>query len=64
MNRKLSLIGLAALASTALIVTKLAGWAAISWWVVFAPVLVVGGIGLSILSSVALLALAVNKLTK
>lgn len=61
---KLSLIGLAALASTALVVTKLAGWAAISWWVVFAPVLVVGGIGLSILSFIALLALAVNTLTK
>lgn len=61
---KLSLIGLAALASTGLVVTKLAGWAAISWWVVFAPVLVVGGIGLSILSFLALLALAVNTLTK
>lgn len=61
---KLSLIGLAALASTGLVVTKLAGWAAISWWVVFSPVLVVGGIGLSILSFIALLALAVNTLTK
>ncbi|QHJ80668.1 MAG: hypothetical protein [Caudoviricetes sp.] len=61
---KLSLIGLAALTSTALVVTKLAGWAAISWWVVFSPVLVVGGIGLSILSFIALLALAVNTLTK
>lgn len=61
---KLSLIGLAALASTGLVVTKLAGWAAISWWVVFAPVLVVGGIGLSILCSLAVLALIVNAFTK
>lgn len=61
---KLSLIGLAALASTALVVTKLAGWAAISWWVVFSPVLVVGGIGLSILCSLAVLAFIVNALTK
>ena len=60
----LSLIRLAAVASTALVVTKLAGWAVISWWVVFAPVLVVGGIALSILSFITLLALAVNTLTK
>lgn len=58
------LLGLAAVASTALVVTKLAGWAAISWWVVFAPVLVVGGIGLSILCSIAVLAFIVNALTK
>ena len=61
---KLSLIGLAALASTGLVVTKLAGWAAISWWVVFSPVLVVGGIGLSILCSLAVLAFIVNAFTK
>lgn len=61
---KLSLLGLAAIASTALVVTKLAGWAAISWWVVFAPVLVVGGIDLSILCSIAVLAFIVNALTK
>lgn len=60
----MKLFGLAAVASTALVVTKLAGWAAISWWVVFAPVLVVGGIGLSILSFLALLAIVVNGLTK
>ena len=60
----MKLFGLAAVASTALVVTKLAGWAAISWWVVFSPVLVVGGIGLSILCSVAVLALIVNALTK
>ena len=56
--------GLAAVASTALVVTKLAGWAAISWWVVFAPVLVVGGVGLSILCILAALAFVVNTLTK
>ena len=60
----MKLFGLAAVASTALVVTKLAGWAAISWWVVFAPVLVVGGIGLSILFSIAVLAFIVNALTK
>lgn len=60
----MKLFGLAAIASTALVVTKLAGWAAISWWVVFAPVLVVGGIGLSIVCSVAVLAFIVNALTK
>lgn len=60
----MKLIGLAAVASTALVVTKLAGWAAISWWVVFAPVLVVGGIGLSILCIIAVLAFIVNTLTK
>lgn len=60
----MKLFGLAALASTALVVTKLAGWAAISWWVVFSPVLVVGGIGLSILFSIAVLAFIVNTLTK
>lgn len=60
----MKLFGLAAIASTALVVTKLAGWAAISWWVVFAPVLVVGGIGLSILFSIAVLAFIVNALTK
>lgn len=60
----MKLFGLAAVASTALVVTKLAGWAAISWWVVFAPVLVVGGIGLSILCILAVLAFIVNALTK
>ena len=60
----MKLFGLAAVASTALVVTKLAGWAAISWWVVFAPVLVVGGIGLSILCIIAVLAFIVNALTK
>lgn len=60
----MKLFGLAAVASTALVVTKLAGWAAISWWVVFAPVLVVGGIELSILCIVAVLALIVNTLIK
>jgi polyferredoxin len=60
----MKLLGLAAVASTALVVTKLAGLAAISWWVVFAPVLVVGGITMSILCSVAVLALIVNALTK
>lgn len=60
----MKLFGLAAVASTALVVTKLAGWAAISWWVVFSPVLVVGGIGLSILCSIAVLAFIVNALTK
>lgn len=60
----MKLFGLAAVASTALVVTKLAGWAAISWWVVFSPVLVVGGIGLSILFSIAVLVFIVNALTK
>ena len=60
----MELFGLAAVASTALVVTKLAGWAAISWWVVFAPVLVMGGIGLSILCILAVLALILNALTK
>lgn len=60
----MKLFGLAAVASTTLLVTKLAGWAAISWWVVFAPVLVVGGIGLSILCSIAALAFIVNTMTK
>lgn len=60
----MKLFGLAALASTGLVVTKLAGWAAISWWVVFSPVLVVGGIGLSILCSLAVLAFIVNAFTK
>ena len=60
----MKLFGLAAVASTALVVTKLAGWAAISWWVVFAPVLAVGGIGLSILCIIAVLAFIVNALTK
>lgn len=60
----MKLYGLAAIASTALVVTKLAGWAAISWWIVFAPVLVVGGIGLSILCSIAVLASIINSLTK
>ena len=60
----MKLFGLAAVASTALVVTKLAGWAAISWWVVFTPVLVVGGIGLGILCSLAVLALIVNAFTK
>ena len=60
----MKLFGLAAVASTALVVTKLAGWAAISWWVVFSPVLVVGGIGLSILFSIVVLAFIVNALTK
>lgn len=60
----MKLFGLAAVASTALVVTKLAGWAAISWWAVFAPVLVVGGIGLSLLCIVAVLAFIVNALTK
>ena len=60
----MNLFGLAAVTSTALVVAKLAGWAAISWWVVFSPVLVVGGIGLSLLCSVAVLAFIVNALTK
>lgn len=60
----MKLFGLAAVASTALVVTKLAGWTAISWWVVFSPVLVVGGIGLSILFSIAVLVFIVNALTK
>ena len=60
----MKLFGLAAVASTALVVTKLAGWAAISWWVVFSPVLVVGGIGLSILCSLAVLTCIVNALSK
>lgn len=60
----MKLFGLATVASTALVVTKLAGWAAISWWVVFAPVLVVSGIGLSVLCSLAVLACIVNALSK
>ncbi len=60
----MKLIGLASIASTALAVAKLGGWTAISWWVVFSPVLVVGGIGLSILCSIAVLAFIVNAMTK
>lgn len=60
----MKLFGLATVASTALVVTKLAGWATISWWVVFAPVLVVGGIELSILCSVAVLVCIVKALSK
>lgn len=59
----MKLFGLSAVASTALVVAKLGGWASISWWVVFAPVLVVGG-GLvcSVLALLLLAALA--ELTK
>lgn len=60
----MKLLGIATTASAALAVIKLAGFAAISWWVVFSPVLVVGGIGLSVLCSAAVLALIVNHLIK
>lgn len=60
----MKLFGLAAIASTALVVSKLAGWTAISWWVVFSPVLLVGAIGLSMLCVLAMAAIAVNTLRK
>lgn len=60
----MKLLGIATVASAALVVIKLAGFAVLSWWVVFAPMLVVGGIGLSTLCIVAVLALIVNHLIK
>lgn len=44
---------LAAVASTTLAVSKLAGWTTIGWLVVSSPVLVCGGIGLFILICIA-----------